>query len=48
MKAYCESCGSLRNIDYPRSTLEDGAFVISGTCEVCGTPVEQKRRVILA
>ena len=48
MKANCANCRALRDIDYPISSLEEGAFIISGTCAACGGHLEQKRRVVLA
>jgi hypothetical protein len=48
MKAHCAGCRALRDIDYPISRLEGGAFMIAGKCAVCGGYLEQKRRVVLA
>jgi hypothetical protein len=48
MKAHCERCGTLREMDYPASTLNDGAFTIEGTCSACGTHLEQKKKVLLS
>jgi RNA polymerase-binding transcription factor DksA len=48
MKARCTICRAIRDIDFPTSSLEEGTFVISGTCAVCGSYLEQRRRVVLA
>jgi RNA polymerase-binding transcription factor DksA len=48
MKARCANCRALRDIDYPISRLDWGAFTIAGKCAVCGGYLEQKRRVVVA
>lgn len=48
MRAYCPNCGTIREILFPRSTLEGGKFTISGKCRVCGGHLEQKKRIVLA
>jgi hypothetical protein len=47
MKAHCENCRTLRDMDYPTSTLDDGAFTIGGRCSYCGGHVEQKKKILL-
>jgi len=48
MKAHCEHCRTLREMDYPTSVLNDGLFTIGGVCSVCGSHLEQKKKILLA